>query len=282
MTRSANSDFTANGVAKTRLDGVDRLSIEHRSDSRPVLSIIIPAHNEEHRLPPTLEQIDAFLRTQPFTAEVVVVENGSKDRTADVTREYIKTHPYVRLLEVTTRGKGLAVKAGMLAARGEHRFICDADLSMPIEEIVAFLPPHSDGFDISIATREGKDSRRIGEPFYRHLIGRVNNLIIKLTAIRDFEDTQCGFKMFSRAVAEDLFNVQQMNGIGFDIELLFLAKRRGYSVREVPITWYYNDDSRMRLVQDSLHLLMEIWYIHRNWRQGLYAKQSISNRQPEL
>jgi glycosyltransferase involved in cell wall biosynthesis len=281
VTRSPDFDHPANGAVNTRHDGVDRLTIEHRSDSRPVLSIIIPAHNEEHRLPPTLDKIDAFLRTLTLSAEVIVVENGSHDRTAEVTREYSLSHPYVRLLEVDTRGKGLAVKAGMLAALGDYRFICDADLSMPIEEIIHFLPPYSDGFDISIATREGKDSRRIGEPFYRHLIGRINNLIIKLTAIRDFEDTQCGFKMFSREVAEDLFSVQQMNGIGFDIELLFLAKRRGYSVREVPITWYYNDDSRMRLVQDSLHLLMEIWYIHRNWRQGLYARQSDPDRQSE-
>jgi glycosyltransferase involved in cell wall biosynthesis len=119
----------------------------------PVLSIVIPAHNEEHRLPPSLAKIDAFLQTLPFASEVIVVENGSRDRTAEVAKEFAKTHPYVKLLVVQTRGKGLAVKAGMLAAQGDYRFICDTDLSMPIEEIVKFLPPHSDGFDISIATR---------------------------------------------------------------------------------------------------------------------------------
>lgn len=247
----------------------------------PVLSIIIPAHNEEHRLPPSLAKIDAFLQTLPFSSEVIVVENGSHDRTADVTRGFAQTHPYVKLLVVQTRGKGLAVKAGMLAAQGDYRFICDTDLSMPIEEIVKFLPPHSDGYDISIATREGKLANRIGEPEYRHIMGRVNNLIIKLFAVRGFEDTQCGFKMFNRRSAEDLFSVQQMTGIGFDVELLFIAKRRGYRIREVPITWYFDPDSRMRLIQDSLKMLIEIFEIRRNWSRGVYAAQSAADRQPE-
>jgi dolichyl-phosphate beta-glucosyltransferase len=247
--------------------------------SRPHLSIIIPAHNEEHRLPPALEKIDAFLKTQPYEAEVIIVENGSKDRTAEIGRQFAASHPYVRVMEVDTRGKGLAVKAGMLAASGEYRFICDVDLSMPIEEIVKFLPPAADGYDISIGTREGKEARRIGEPEYRHLMGRINNWIIKLTILRGFEDTQCGFKMFNRAAAEDLFSVQRMTGIGFDIELLFVAKQRGYKIREVPITWYFDADSRMRLVQDSLRLLTEIVEIRRNWRQGLYdSKTPIQNR----
>jgi glycosyltransferase involved in cell wall biosynthesis len=256
------------------------LSLER---SRPLLSIIIPAHNEEHRLPPSLAKIDAFLKTQPFEAEIVIVENGSKDRTVEVAEAFAQDHPYVRVISVTTRGKGLAVKAGMLAAQGDYRFICDTDLSMPIEEIVKFLPPHSDGYDVSIGTREGKESRRIGEPEYRHIIGRINTLIIKLTVLRGFEDTQCGFKMFARDAAEDLFNVQRMTGIGFDIEILFIAKRRGYKIREVPITWYFDADSRMRLVQDSLKLLTEIWEIQMNWRKGFYARQTLSDhhRQPE-
>jgi dolichyl-phosphate beta-glucosyltransferase len=241
---------------------------------RPLLSIIIPAHNEEGRLPPSLEKINAFLETQPYEAEVIVVENGSRDRTVEVAEEFAREHPYVRVIKAAVRGKGLAVKVGMQAAKGEYRFICDADLSMPIEEITRFLPPHVDGYDVIIATREGKNARRVGEPEYRHLIGRINNLIIKLTAIRGFEDTQCGFKMFSRQAAEDLFDVQQMTGIGFDVELLFIAKRRGYKILEVPITWYFDPDSRMRMVGDSMHILVEIWQIRRNWLQGVYAKKA--------
>lgn len=243
---------------------------------RPFLSIIIPVHNEEHRLPPSLEKIDSFLRTQSFSTEVIVVENGSHDRTAEVTRAFAAEHPYVKLMVVETRGKGLAVKAGMLAAQGDYRFICDSDLSMPIEEVIKFLPPYVQNCDISIATREGVGANRIGEPSYRHLMGRINNLIIKLFAVPDFEDTQCGFKMFSAASAEDLFSVQRMSGIGFDVEILFIAKQRGYRVREVPITWYFDADSRMRLVQDSLKMLLEIGEIRRNWAEGLYARRAHS------
>jgi len=246
----------------------------------PHLSIILPALNEEQRLPRCLEQIDQFLQTQPFDAEVIVAENASTDRTAEVTRMFAADHPYVRLLQLKERGKGRAVKAGMLAADGDYRFICDVDLSMPIEEIVKFLPPAADGYDISIATREGKGARRVDEPQYRHLMGRINNLIIKVAALPDFEDTQCGFKMFNRAAAEDLFSVQRMNGIGFDVELLFIAKRRGYKIREVPITWIFDADSRMRLVQDSLNILLEIWEIRQNWRKGFYEREK--DRQPQV
>jgi dolichyl-phosphate beta-glucosyltransferase len=249
----------------------------------PHLSIVIPAHNEERRLPRSLEQVDAFLKTQHYEAEVIVVENGSTDRTVEVAQAFAVTHPYVRVIEAAVRGKGLAVKVGMLAARGQYRFICDADLSMPIEEVRRFLPPECDGYDISIATREGKGARRVGEPERRHIMGRINNWIIKLTAVRGFEDTQCGFKMFSHEVAEDLFGVQQMTGIGFDVELLFIARKRGYRIRQVPITWYFDADSRMRLVADSLGILLEIWEIRRNWLWGVYAKkeQRSQIRQPE-
>ncbi len=254
---------------------------EHKA---PLLSIVIPAHNEEFRLPPSLEKIDAFLKTQPYEAEVIVVENGSMDRTVEVSKAFAVDHPYVRVIEAAVRGKGLAVKEGMLIARGDYRFICDADLSMRIEDVVHFLPPNIDGADVIIASREGVGAKRVGEPPHRHFIGRINNLIIKLTAVRGFEDTQCGFKMFSRAAAEDLFRVQQMIGIGFDIELLYIAKKRGYKIKQVPITWYFDADSRMRIVGDSLNLLVEIWQIRRNWFWGVYAKREKghSDRQPSV
>jgi dolichyl-phosphate beta-glucosyltransferase len=142
---------------------------------------------------------------------------------------------------------------------------------MPIEEIAKFLPPQREGYDVLIGSREGKGAKRIGEPEYRHLMGRILNGIVKITAVPDFEDTQCGFKMFTRAAAEDLFNVQRMTGIGFDVELIYVAKKRGYKIVDVPITWYFDPDSRMRLFQDSLKVLLEIWEIRRNWRQGLYG-----------
>lgn len=240
----------------------------------PYLSIVIPALNEEHRLPPSLEKIDAFLSTQAYSYEVIVVDNGSTDRTKEVVETFQQTHDYVKFIQLSERGKGRAVKAGMLAANGDYRFICDADLSMPIEEISKFLPPNGENADVLIGSREGDGADRVGEPEYRHIIGRIFNFIVKVTAVSEFEDTQCGFKMFSREAADDLFSVQQMNGIGFDVELIFIALRRGYKVIDVPITWYYDGDSRMRLFQDSLHILLEIWEIRQNWRKGVYERQT--------
>ncbi len=244
-----------------------------------LLSIIIPAHNEEYRLPGSLVKIDEFLRLQSYPYEVIVVENGSADDTVGVVNRFAADHPYVRPMVVQTRGKGLAVQAGMLAAQGEYRFICDADLSMPIEEIVKFLPESlgagtvQERFDLAIASREAPGAVRYGEPWYRHLMGRILNWIIKLMALRGFEDTQCGFKMFHAAAAEDLFRVQTLSGIGFDIELLFVASKRGYAILEVPVNWYFSAESRMRLVKDSLAAIAEILQIRRNWRAGVYEQE---------
>ncbi len=240
----------------------------------PFLSIVIPAHNEETRLPPSLTQINAYLQRQDYSFEVIIVENGSADRTFEVAKEFADAFSHIRVIQSpdNLRGKGLAVKQGMLAANGEWRFICDADLSMRIEDIARFLPPASAGCDVIIASREAPGAQRVDEPEYRHMIGRINNWIIKLAALDDFEDTQCGFKMFRRSAALDLFGVQKMNGIGFDVELLYIAKRRGYKIKEVPITWYYDPYSTMRLWDDSVNMLREIWEIRRNWRRGDYEK----------
>jgi dolichyl-phosphate beta-glucosyltransferase len=239
----------------------------------PFLSIIIPALNEEHRLPASLARIDDFLSRQPYSAEVIVVENGSTDDTVGVVRHFAQEHPYVRLVAGVPRGKGRAVRRGMLEARGEYRFLCDADLSMPVEQITRFLPPHLDDYGIAIGSREAKGSRRYNEPYHRHLMGRVLNLLVKVFALPDFEDTQCGFKSFHRTAATDLFAVGQINGIGFDVELLYIAKRRGYRIVEVPIDWYFNPDSRMRVVRDSLGIIAEIFEIRRNWRAGVYDRR---------
>ena len=240
---------------------------------RPTLSIIIPALNEANRLPGSLAKIDAFLCQQPYTSEVVVVENGSSDDTVGVVKRFASTHPYVRLFAGEPRGKGRAVRRGMLEARGEYRFICDADLSMPIEEVARFLPPQCDHYDVAIGSREVKGAKRYGEPTYRHLMGRVNNFLVKLIAVRGFEDTQCGFKALHYKAVEDIFHVSRINGIGFDVEILYIAQRRGYKIVEVPIDWYYNADSKMLLVKDSLAMIREMFDIRRNWREGNYGKR---------
>ena len=186
--------------------------------SNPFLSIIIPAHNEEKRLPATLKQIHAFLNTQEYDAEIVVVENGSHDKTLEIAQQFCDRIPYLRVLKEERRGKGLAVRTGILEARGEYRFFGDADLSMPIEEINRFIPPVLPELDIAIGSREAPGAVRYHEPFYRHLIGRVFNSLVRLMALPGLQDTQCGFKCFRAAVAEEIFPLQTFTGMSFDAE----------------------------------------------------------------
>ncbi len=237
------------------------------------LSIIIPAHNEERRLPPTLMSINAYLDKQSYPSEIVVVENGSQDLTAVVTEAFAADHPRVRLIRESSRGKGLAVRRGMLEASGRFRFICDADLSMPIEEVAKFLPPQLDGVDVAIGSREAPGARRYNEPPHRHFIGRAFSNLVKFFALPGFEDTQCGFKSFSARAAIDIFSVQLLNGMSFDVEALYIALKRGYRVVEVPINWYYRSESRVRLIDDSLRMFKDILTIRRNWERGRYAKK---------
>jgi dolichyl-phosphate beta-glucosyltransferase len=238
----------------------------------PLLSIVIPAHNEEHRLSDSLNKVLAFLQRQTYQAEILVVENGSQDRTAEIARRFTKRHPNLSLLQESEAGKGLAVRRGMLAAQGEYRFICDADLSMPIEEVNKFIPPILLDFDVAIASREIPGAVRYGEPLYRHWVGRVFNLLVRALTIPGIQDTQCGFKCFKAEVAEDLFSVQVINGWTFDAEVLFIALRRGYRIVEVPISWHYIPGSRVRLLRDSIAMLTDLFHIRINARRGLYEK----------
>jgi dolichyl-phosphate beta-glucosyltransferase len=238
--------------------------------SRPLLSIIIPAHNEESRLPRTLEQVFAFLESQKYASEVLIVENGSADRTLEVAQDFAGRDKNTRIIHSEARGKGLAVRLGMLAATGEYRFMCDADLSMPIEEVNRFLPPSLSDFDVAIGSREVHGAVRYNEPLHRHLGGRLINLLIRFLILPKLQDTQCGFKCFRAEVAEDLFRRQTLQGWSFDIELLFLAYRRGYRVVEIPVDWYYRAESKVSAVRDALRMIDDIFRIRANARRGLY------------
>ncbi len=240
----------------------------------PFLSLIIPAYNEEQRLPRTLTKIQSFLKDQPYESEVLVVENGSRDRTAAIAEEFSSL---VRLLREPERGKGRAVRRGMVEASGDFRFICDADLSMPIEEVNRFLPPQLEEYDIAIASREIAGAVRHNEPAYRHWIGRIFNLLVRTMAVPGFQDTQCGFKCFTAEAAEALFPLQRIDGWTFDVELLYVALRLGYRVKEVPINWYYFPGSRVRMVRDSWLMLTDLFRIRSNWRRGLYQPATGSN-----
>jgi len=239
----------------------------------PFLSIVIPAHNEQNRLPATLEQVFRFLKQQSFTSEVIVVENGSTDTTYEVAQEFAKQHATLRVIQ-SEKGKGAAVQRGMLEAEGDYRFMCDADLSMPVEEVVKFIPPMLQNFDIAIASREAKGAVRYNEPSYRHLGGRGINFLIQTLILPGLNDTQCGFKCFRAEVAEDVFKRQTLMGWSFDIELLYIARRHGYRVVEIPIHWYHFSDSKVSALRDAMRMIQDIFLIHGKARRGIYDNAS--------
>jgi glycosyltransferase involved in cell wall biosynthesis len=240
----------------------------------PFLSLIIPAYNEAQRLPNTLKQVRSYLQAQPYDSEILVIENASQDDTYVVAQEFAIKHQDVNLpinvLREKEKGKGNAVKKGMFSAKGEYRFMCDADLSMPVSEINRFLPPILNDFDIAIASREAMGAVRYDEPAYRHLVGRVFNTLIRILALPDLNDTQCGFKCFRASIAEELFNELTISGWSFDVEILYLAQQRGYRIVEIPIPWYFNPNSHISVIKDSFQMALDIFKIRLRDRNKAY------------
>jgi dolichyl-phosphate beta-glucosyltransferase len=238
----------------------------------PLISVVIPAYNEERRLPDTLPRVLGFLAGQDFTWEVLVVDDGSIDRTVEIVEGLAQQHRDLLLLRVSHRGKGSALRRGVLAARGDFRFLCDADLSVPIEDLLLFLPALEQA-EVAIASREAPGAVRYDEPAYRHLMGRVYNLLVQLLLLPGIQDTQCGFKGFRRDAVEPLFSRQGMEGWGFDVELLYLARRQGYRIVEVPVHWTYGKHSRIRPFRDSWRMFRDLWWVRwRAWR-GDYRQE---------
>jgi dolichyl-phosphate beta-glucosyltransferase len=236
---------------------------------QPFLSIIFPAHNEEIRLPAALEQTISFLNKQPYSSEIVVVENGSNDRTLEIAQSFQAKFPNLIVIHEDGRGKGLAVKRGMLTATGDWRITCDVDLSMPIEEINRFIPPNLRA-DVVIASREAAGPIRYNEPQIRHLVGRAFNTVVRILAIPGIQDTQCGFKCFSRRAAEELFPIQTIHGWTFDVEVLFIARKHGYRLVELGIPWYYDVNSKVKILKDLIQVMKDLIQIRWNGFCGKY------------
>jgi glycosyltransferase involved in cell wall biosynthesis len=241
----------------------------------PVLSVVVPAYNEERRLPGTLASILTYLGQQPYSAELIVADDGSDDGTAALVDRLLDRHPNLHLLRLDHRGKGYAVRAGALAARGDFILLCDADLAVPIAEWERLRRPLESGFDVAIGSREGVGARRMGEPWHRHVMGRVFNAIVRVVAVGGIQDTQCGFKALRRSVAQDLFRRVRIYGddapvvqgaavTAYDVELLFLAVKRGYRVAEVPVPWMYGEETKVSALRDSWRNLRDVltvrWY----------------------
>jgi glycosyltransferase involved in cell wall biosynthesis len=247
----------------------------------PTLSVVIPAYNEERRLPTTLQAILAYLGAQPYTSEVIVVDDGSSDRTATLSEHT----PGVITLRCDHRGKGFVVRASALAAQGDFILLCDADLAVPIDEWPKLRSYFEQSFDLVIGSREGAGASREGEPWYRHVMGRVFNAIIHIVALRGIEDTQCGFKALRREVAHDLFRRVRIYGddapvvrgaavTAYDVELLFLARRQGYRIAEVPVHWQYGTETKVNPLRDSFRNLRDVLRVRANDMRGLYREQA--------
>ncbi|MGO8670271.1 MAG: dolichyl-phosphate beta-glucosyltransferase [Capsulimonadaceae bacterium] len=213
------------------------------------VSIIIPAYNEEFRLPATLAATADYFEGRGETYEILIIDDGSRDGTAKVVEAYCKNHPErnIRCLNYGgNRGKGYAVRFGMLRATGDLRLFCDADMATPIEEYAVVLTAMKNrGADIGIGSRPLRDSQLIvHQPWYRERFGRCSNYVIQFLAVRGIRDTQCGFKIFTADAAEDVFSHAKIDAFAFDVEALLLARRLGYSIAEVPIRWSDTDGSR--------------------------------------
>lgn len=229
-------------------------------------SIIIPAYNEEERLKESLDKIHSYLNAKFFKYEVIVVNDGSTDNTKQsaLSSSLYQTGKLKLLTNIQNKGKGFSVKKGILESKGNFVLFSDADLSTPIEEVEKLFKYVNSGYDIAIGSRSIKGADiRVHQPVYRELMGRFFNLIVKTVALKGIVDTQCGFKLFKSEVAKEIASRMQINGFSFDVEMLYLGKKIGYSVKEVPIVWINSPASRVEVFKDSLKMFSDVLSIKR-------------------
>ncbi len=237
--------------------------------TEPRLSVVIPAYNEEFRIGKTLELISKYLEQQPYTWEIIVVDDCSSDRTAQRVQDFSSAG--VRLLEQKPNaGKGAAVRRGMLEARGEYVLFCDADNATPFEEIEKFWPFVAD-FPVIIGSRYLKESRVVvQQPLVRRLLSRVGNLLVQVMLLPGYPDTQCGFKLFSAAAADHIFNKLTLERWGFDMEILAIAKLKHLAVKQVPVNWLDQTNSKIQSSSVFARTLLELFKIRWNLIKGAY------------
>ncbi len=239
------------------------------------LSVVIPAHNEAVRILPHLRSLVHYLteRGQPF--EIIVVDDGSVDKTAILVHEFARHLPCIRLIRLPIcAGKGAAIRHGMLAAHGRRQLFTDADGATPIAELARLEQALNAGADIAIGSRSLASRRSdftVHARWHRSVLGMFFNAIVRAGGITGIADTQCGFKLFARPAAQDLFSVSCVNGYGLDLELLYVAQRRSYRIAEVPVNWTDQPGSKVRVVRDGLGMLRELVAIHRNAGKGCYS-----------
>lgn len=253
------------------------------SDSSPTaapvldLSIVVPAFNEEDTIGRCLHALRTHLDGRSLAWEIVVVDDGSTDGTGRAVEEYAASDPRVRVVRGPRAGKGAAVRSGMLEARGLWRFMADADLAMPLDNLDRFLEPADSTLppDIVIGSRQAPGARRQGEHWLRYLIGRVFNAYVRVLVLPGIADTQCGFKLVSAEAAEDLFRRLTVGGFAFDVELLVLARRAGYEIREVGIVWHGRTDSRVAVSRGAV-AFADVLRVRWNAWSGRYGRRSAA------
>lgn len=245
------------------------------------LSIIIPAYNEEKRIGKTIEAIQNYINQENLDAEIIIVSDGSKDKTIKITEEYTKNDKRIKLISYTkNQGKGFAIKTGVNASEGKYILFTDADNSTPIEELKKIMYRHeTKKAEVVIGSRYlEKSSIHIGQPRYRVLIGRLGNFLIQLLLLDGIKDTQCGFKFFEHAAAKEIFSRQKIQRFGFDMEALVIAKNLGYKIEEVPVNWFNSAESRVRPIKDSWITFRELIHIKLNLLAGRYYEDSCDTK----
>ena len=249
---------------------------------RPHLSIVIPAFNEQDRLPASLERVDTYLQEERIDGEVVVVDDGSTDRTAEVANEFLRDKRGRVVVLAENRGKGAAVRRGVFEARGRWILMTDADLSAPVEEYAKLARTARDGdIDLVIASRGLPDSQvEVRQAWVRQTMGKTFNVLMRGMTGLSFRDTQCGFKLMDRARVLPLFEKMVIDRFAFDIELLFLAVRFGLSVREIPVIWRNEPNSRVSMLTDPISMLWDVGRVRWRFRRGEYNPDTPGGSNP--
>jgi dolichyl-phosphate beta-glucosyltransferase len=244
----------------------------------PTYSIVIPAYNESARLGATLERVLAYVHSQQWDAEVIVVNDGSRDNTAEIVRTFAAKDSILRLVENPgNRGKGYSVRNGMLHARGRIVLFSDADLSSPIEEAPKLLAALDAGADIAIGSRWLRaETQTQRQPLHRQIFGRIFNLMLRVTLGLKFKDTQCGFKAFKQSAVQAIFPLQKIERWGFDPEILFLARKFGFHIQEVPVAWGHSGGTRINPLVDGSRMFFEMLHIRWNDLTGKYDRDRQS------